>query len=116
MIERVAVVSFVATMAESHPINGTANGNISIPLIFFIVLSLALALALALDDSLSYFALFVNLSTGAAETTTMSLSYSELLIDEGVALLLVFHLYCIAFAVFKAQLQEEDIDEEISEF
>ncbi|KAM3320414.1 putative phytol kinase 1, chloroplastic [Capsicum chacoense] len=42
-VERVAVVSFVATMVESLPITGTVDDNISVPLVSMVVASLAFA-------------------------------------------------------------------------
>lgn len=40
-VERVAVVSFIATMVESLPITPTVDDNISVPLVSMVVASLA---------------------------------------------------------------------------
>lgn len=42
-LERVAFVSFIATMVESLPITGMVDDNISVPLVSMVVASLAFA-------------------------------------------------------------------------
>ncbi|KAL3341427.1 hypothetical protein AABB24_025797 [Solanum stoloniferum] len=42
-VERVALVSFIATMVESLPITGMVDDNISVPLVSMVVASLAFA-------------------------------------------------------------------------